>query len=386
MAADHRGESGQQRTVAELLKQYGGEDASGNGRRRRRAPDLDDPPADPPIQPPTQRPEAALPDLSGVNGTGGYRVNGIGGFESQDYRRPEAPSTFDPGSGTGWSGAPDLGPPTLSGADSFGGPAYRSDIYQSGGAAPPGAPRARSESTDFIPRYDELPAGPSGRSRGEMFHDDDDMAGPGTTVSSRAEMFDDDDDLAGPGTTVSSRADLFGDDDDPRDEHDEEHYGPDSSRDEAPNGFLGRRLRRSRAATEPADTEEPAADLFTARGKPKTALATDDVPAGLAPEDDAAEVEREGKASSAKLAKLWLLLVVQLVLGAVLGAALWVGFSYLWRNFPVMALAAAVLTTAGLVLLVRSIRRSDDLQTTMLALLVGLVVTISPAVLLLAER
>ncbi|HEY3893739.1 MAG TPA: hypothetical protein VGL88_00055, partial [Pseudonocardiaceae bacterium] len=84
--------------------------------------------------------------------------------------------------------------------------------------------------------------------------------------------------------------------------------------------------------------------------------------------------------------KVWLSLIGQWVLGAIGGAALWIGFSYLWLNYPVVALAAAVLATAGLVLLVRAIRRSDDLQTTMLAVLVGLVVTISPAVLQLAGR
>ncbi|MBV9315267.1 MAG: hypothetical protein JO100_16385 [Pseudonocardia sp.] len=82
----------------------------------------------------------------------------------------------------------------------------------------------------------------------------------------------------------------------------------------------------------------------------------------------------------------WAGLIAQWLLGAVGGAALWVGFRYLWLHYPVAALIAAVLATAGLVLLVRAIRRSDDVQTTMLAVLVGLVVTISPAVLLLAVR
>jgi hypothetical protein len=79
-------------------------------------------------------------------------------------------------------------------------------------------------------------------------------------------------------------------------------------------------------------------------------------------------------------------LIGQWVFGAVGGAALWIGFRFLWLQMPVVALVAAVAATAGLVLLVRAIRRSDDLQTTMLAVLVGLVVTISPAVLLLAVR
>jgi hypothetical protein len=40
----------------------------------------------------------------------------------------------------------------------------------------------------------------------------------------------------------------------------------------------------------------------------------------------------------------------------------------------------------GLVWIVRKIRRAEDLQTTVLAVLVGLVVTVSPAALLLVSR
>ena len=53
---------------------------------------------------------------------------------------------------------------------------------------------------------------------------------------------------------------------------------------------------------------------------------------------------------------------------------------------PAAALAAAVVVIAVLVLIVRKIRRAEDLQTTVLAVLVGLVVTVSPAALLLLNR
>ncbi len=76
----------------------------------------------------------------------------------------------------------------------------------------------------------------------------------------------------------------------------------------------------------------------------------------------------------------------QWVAGAVGGAALWVAFRFLWSIMPVLALVAAVLTTAGLVLLVRVIRRSDDVKTTIFAVLVGVVVTVSPAVLVLVAQ
>jgi hypothetical protein len=100
-----------------------------------------------------------------------------------------------------------------------------------------------------------------------------------------------------------------------------------------------------------------------------------DVPAGLAADDP-------GVRAGSGL-KAWAILIAQGIGGAVGGALLWVGFRYLWLKLPVAALAAAVVATAGLVLMVRAIRGSDDPQTTMLAVLVGLIVTISPAVLLL---
>jgi drug/metabolite transporter (DMT)-like permease len=114
------------------------------------------------------------------------------------------------------------------------------------------------------------------------------------------------------------------------------------------------------------------------------------VPAGLtdsaelAPEVAPADAHQAAAADSP--AKAWLVIIAQLVGGAVAGAVLWVGFRYLWGKMPPLALGAAVLATAGSVLLVRAIRRSDDLRTSLLAVLVGLVVTVSPAVLVLVNR
>ena len=65
---------------------------------------------------------------------------------------------------------------------------------------------------------------------------------------------------------------------------------------------------------------------------------------------------------------------------------LWVLFRYLWRGLPVVALAAALLVTAGLVLLVRQLLHDVDRRTTVFAVLVGLLLTASPAVLVLLGR
>jgi hypothetical protein len=85
-------------------------------------------------------------------------------------------------------------------------------------------------------------------------------------------------------------------------------------------------------------------------------------------------------------AQAWAGVVAQWLAGAVAGAVLWVLFRYLWRGLPVVALAAALLVTAGLVLLVRQFLHDVDRRTTMFAVLVGLLLTASPAVLVLLGR
>jgi hypothetical protein len=88
----------------------------------------------------------------------------------------------------------------------------------------------------------------------------------------------------------------------------------------------------------------------------------------------------------ARPAQAWAGVVAQWLAGAVAGAVLWVLFRYLWRGLPVVALAAALLVTAGLVLLVRQLLHDVDRRTTTFAVLVGLLLTASPAVLVLLGR
>jgi hypothetical protein len=103
-------------------------------------------------------------------------------------------------------------------------------------------------------------------------------------------------------------------------------------------------------------------------------------------DDEALEDEPEDPDVEASPAKQWLVLAAQLALGVVGGAAVWLGFNWLWVTLPAAALVVALLVVVGLVWIVRKIRRAEDLQTTVLAVLVGLVVTVSPAALLLVSR
>ena len=79
----------------------------------------------------------------------------------------------------------------------------------------------------------------------------------------------------------------------------------------------------------------------------------------------------------------WVVLGGQ-VLGVLLaGGVVWMGFRGLWRELPLPALAAALAFTGALVLGARKVLRTDDLQTILLSVLVGLVCTVSPVALLL---
>ncbi len=79
----------------------------------------------------------------------------------------------------------------------------------------------------------------------------------------------------------------------------------------------------------------------------------------------------------------WAVMVAQIGIGVVGGAALWLICEWLWQQLPVVALVVALAVITGLVWVVRRVRRAEDLQTTVIAVLVGLFVTVSPAALLL---
>ncbi|SIR67688.1 hypothetical protein [Williamsia sterculiae] len=78
----------------------------------------------------------------------------------------------------------------------------------------------------------------------------------------------------------------------------------------------------------------------------------------------------------------WLALIAQVIVGLAIGVGLFWGFTELWRWNVYFALVLAVVVIFGLVTLVHVVRRKQDLVSTLLALGVGLIVTIGPLVLL----
>lgn len=131
-------------------------------------------------------------------------------------------------------------------------------------------------------------------------------------------------------------------------------------------------------------------------GFPPVGAPDDELPAEAFPSRDDFDDDIDGPAvsrvdfddveESVSPGREWFLMGAQVGAGAIAGAAVWLAFSWLWGLQPVVAVIAALAVIVGLVLGVRRWRRADDLQTTVLAILAGLVVTVSPAALLLLHR
>ncbi len=145
---------------------------------------------------------------------------------------------------------------------------------------------------------------------------------------------------------------------------------------------------RSRVGTHP----DPGVD--DDGGPPTQAAAPldyDDHPAGLDVDTDEPDGAVSGWSAPASPDRSssgqgWAAVIAQWIIGAIGGAALWVGFRYLWRDLPVVAVAAAVVVTVALVVIVRTLLRNSDMRTTVFAVLVGLLLTVSPAILVVMGR
>ncbi|MER5388581.1 hypothetical protein [Saccharopolyspora sp. NPDC002686] len=109
-----------------------------------------------------------------------------------------------------------------------------------------------------------------------------------------------------------------------------------------------------------------------------------ELPAGMDADDYRDEDEEDAEPPSP--AKEWGTLALQGVAGLVAGGAVWFGFRWLWGFHALAALGAALLFTGLLVLVAWKFLRNNDLQTILLAVLVGLFCTVSPAALLLISH
>lgn len=79
-------------------------------------------------------------------------------------------------------------------------------------------------------------------------------------------------------------------------------------------------------------------------------------------------------------------LLAELVAAIAVGAALWLGFRWLWVQAPVVAVVFALVVTGLSVIALRQVHRVRDMASMLLAARAGFVVTLSPAVLILVRN
>ena len=139
-----------------------------------------------------------------------------------------------------------------------------------------------------------------------------------------------------------------------------------------------------RAVVDPS-TDRPAADRPVTS---KDSRSEGSHAADSRAEDSDAEGSDTGDGASAKSGQSpilgWLTFVGELIVGLAVGAGLFWGFTELWKRYVYLALILAIVVIFAIVTFAHVLRKRD-LPTTLLALGVGMVVTIGPLVLLAAQ-
>nr|WP_228792340.1 hypothetical protein [Nocardia farcinica] len=108
-----------------------------------------------------------------------------------------------------------------------------------------------------------------------------------------------------------------------------------------------------------------------------------------APAAGAARAGSRGKARDAEHdanRRQWMILGAQSTGAAVAGMLMFKGFERMWEMLPWVALALAMIVILGLVALVRILRRTDDILSTVIAVVVGIFVTLGPLAFLLSTN
>lgn len=132
-----------------------------------------------------------------------------------------------------------------------------------------------------------------------------------------------------------------------------------------------------KSAADETETDSAAAPLTPTSAAPKSKTLTSKAATSKDAQPGNSD-DGEGRSP----AKAWLLVIGEAILGLAVGVGLFWGFTELWRWNVYFALVLAVLVIFGIVSFTHAVRHSRDLFTTLLALGVGLIVTIGPLVLL----
>ncbi|HEU4362897.1 MAG TPA: hypothetical protein VFR27_15540 [Mycobacterium sp.] len=101
-------------------------------------------------------------------------------------------------------------------------------------------------------------------------------------------------------------------------------------------------------------------------------------------DDDHTDIEADLAGEPAPERSLWselaggAVIVLQSMLAVLLGAGLFIAFDQLWHWNNIVALVLTVLVTLGLVAAVQAVRRTVDIGSTLIAVAVGLLITLGP--------
>lgn len=324
------GRQPQQRTVAELLAQYGGKVDGGRRHRHRRPDEEAGTPAESDIT--ATAPQAIIDRVHSEVPQVDWESAARNGHSSHGYSEQN-------GQPVAGKAAKAPAPPANSAAPLAKAPAVPPK------AAPPPAPRQKSVAA----RRDDLAQAPAPE------------VAPPTRQWSR-----------GPARAPEPSTDQF-------DAYTDDEYADYQRELDARVPESGVNLQPRRRQFDDLDADPHPLDLEAGHSVLEDHVDYDD-------EYDRSPVESAEPIDDRTPGQQWLAVAWQLALGVIGGAVVWLLFNWIWTQHPAIALGAAVLVTVGLVWIVRNLRKAEDLQTTVLAVLVGLVVTVSPAAMLLLSR
>jgi hypothetical protein len=216
-------------------------------------------------------------------------------------------------------------------------------------------------------------------------------AEPKTDVTSRAPLVESPhaalvevDDLAK--TAVTPRITRGNEVDDKKtaDKKTADEKATDESADEAGTQVIPEVVDLTKPTTDDDPADSTTVDPKTAdtastgsRADRRKSAGKDKVSKGTASKDTASTDKSPVKGKGGAV-RQWLVLIGQAVVSIVVGALLFKGFEQLWDVLPWVALVLSVLVIVGLVAVVRILRRTDDLVSIVIAIAVGVFVTLGP--------
>ena len=147
-----------------------------------------------------------------------------------------------------------------------------------------------------------------------------------------------------------------------------------------------------RVAPSPADADVSTEMMASISDEPAENAGSTE-PAAAAPEPSPASVEEVAPAEPATAEdtgdrnsiREWAILAGQVVVALIIGGAMFKGFEKLWDMLPWVALVLALIVIVGLVAVVRVLRKTDDITSFVIAVVVGMIVTLGPLAFLLTS-